>query len=492
MPEVAPLIVGKGITEASMLPGFANRHGLIAGATGTGKTITLRILLEEFSRIGVPVFVSDIKGDLSGIAKAGGENPKVSERITTLGIQNFQYRGFPTTFWDIYGERGHPIRTTISEIGPILLSRILDLNDTQSGVLSIIFKIADDNRMLLLDLKDLQAMIRYAADNASELKSGYGNISTASTGAIQRSLLTLEEQGASLFFGEPALDINNFIATTNDGTGIINILAADRLYQSPKLYATFLLWLLSELFEVLPEIGDPEKPKLVFFFDEAHLLFQDSSQKLEEKIIQIVRLIRSKGVGIYFITQNPSDIPDAVLGQLGNRIQHALRAFTPKDEKAVRTAARTMRQNPEIDTEKVITELGIGEALISFLDRQGTPSVVDRVMIMPPKSRLTPLTPEERKEIIMHSSLAGKYETPMDRESAYELLTKKAESFPEQEIREETKKKNTHPATKKPRGSDTGDILGDVAMTTAKTIGRQIGKELMRGVLGSLTGSKRK
>ncbi|MDA7967200.1 helicase HerA-like domain-containing protein, partial [Ruegeria sp.] len=370
------LVVGKGKNELFILPKMANRHGLIAGATGTGKTVTLQVLAENFSRIGVPVFLSDVKGDLSGISKPGKEHPKISERANAIGISDFSFSGNPVTFWDVFGEQGHPIRTTISEMGPLLLSRLLNLNDTQSGVLSLIFRIADDDGLLLLDIKDLRSILQYAGENASEFTTEYGRISRASVGAIQRKLLALEDQGGDIFFGEPALDLNDFLQTDENGNGIINVLAANKLMKSPRIYATLLLWLLSELFEQLPEAGDPEKPKLVFFFDEAHLLFDNAPEALQEKIEQVARLIRSKGVGVYFVSQNPLDIPDEVLGQLGNRIQHALRAYTPRDQKAVRSAAQTFRTNPKLDTETAITELGVGEALISFLDEKGRPNIV--------------------------------------------------------------------------------------------------------------------
>ena len=378
------LPIAKAKEEIALLAGMANRHGLIAGATGTGKTVTLRVLAEHFSRIGVPVFLADIKGDLSGLPLPGGENPKVVERVQQLGLEDFAFEGNPVVFWDVFGEQGHPLRTTISEMGPLLLSRILNLNETQSGVLTIAFKIADDNGLLLLDLKDLQAMIQFAGDQADQFTTQYGNISKASVGAIQRGLLTLEQEGGERFFGEPALNIQDLIQTDGAGKGVINILTADRLMQSPKVYATLLLWMLSELFEQLPEVGDPEKPKLVFFFDEAHLLFEDIPKALEDKIEQVVRLIRSKGVGVYFVTQNPLDLPEAVLGQLGNRVQHALRAFTPKDQKAVKAAAETFRVNPPLDVAQAITELKVGEALVSVLDRKGAPTPVERALIFPP------------------------------------------------------------------------------------------------------------
>ena len=385
------LPIAKAKDEIGVLPKMANRHGLIAGATGTGKTVTLRVLAEQFSNIGVPVFMADVKGDLSGLPFPGGENAKVLERVKQLGLADFNFQGYPVVFWDVFGEQGHPVRATISEMGPLLLSRILNLNEIQSGVLTLVFKIADDNGLLLLDLKDLRAMAQFVGDNAEKFKTQYGNISAASIGAIQRNLLTLEQQGGDKFFGEPALNLQDLMQTNAGGKGMINIITADKLMQSPRLYATFLLWMLAELFEQLPEVGDPPKPKLIFFFDEAHLLFQDVPKILEEKIEQVVRLIRSKGVGIYFITQNPLDLPETVLGQLGNRVQHALRAFTPRDQKTVKAAADTFRPNPKLDVAKAITELAVGEALVSVLDEKGSPTKVERALILPPHSRLTPL-----------------------------------------------------------------------------------------------------
>jgi len=408
----------------------ANRHGLVTGATGTGKTVTLQILAEGFSRAGVPVFCADIKGDLSGIAETGEPKDFLAKRASQIGLTDeYAFSSSPTTFWDLFGEQGHPIRTTVSEMGPLLLARLMNLNDTQEGVLNIVFRLADDQGLLLLDLKDLRALIAHVGERASELSRRYGNVSASSVGAIQRQLLVLEEQGGDRFFGEPALSIADLMKTdTATGQGIVNVLAADKLMTSPRLYATFLLWLLSELFEELPEVGDPDKPKLVFFFDEAHLLFDEAPRALLEKVEQVVRLIRSKGVGVYFVTQSPLDVPEAVLGQLGNRVQHALRAFTPKDQKAVKAAADTFRPNPELDTAQVITELGVGEALVSTLDLKGVPSVVQRTLIRPPVGRLGPLTPEERASILASSPMKALYDKPVDRESAYEILTKKAEA----------------------------------------------------------------
>jgi DNA helicase HerA-like ATPase len=481
------LTIAKGKEEVSILPRMANRHGLIAGATGTGKTVSLRVLAEAFSEIGVPVFMADMKGDLSGLPKPGGDNPKVNERIQKLGLQDFKLEGFPAVFWDVFSEQGHPVRTTVSEMGPILLSRILNLNEVQSAVLTMVFKIADDNGLLLLDLKDLRAMAQHVGDNADQFKTQYGNISAASVGAIQRGLLTLEQQGGDKFFGEPALDIQDFMQTDAKGKGVINILVADKLMQSPRVYATLLLWMLSELFEQLPEVGDPEKPKLIFFFDEAHLLFEDVPKALEEKIEQVVRLIRSKGVGIYFVTQNPLDLPDTVLGQLSHRVQHALRAFTPRDQKAVKAAAETFRTNPGVDVVKAITELAVGEALVSVLDEKGTPTMVERALMYPPKSRLTPLTSEERSQVIQASVLYGHYERVVDRESAYEKLKARAEQ-----------QKMETQETPAPRGraaaprSQTGDIISAVAKSAAHAVGSQIGRQIIRGVLGSLFGGTRR
>ncbi len=486
------LSIAKGKDWISLLPGMANRHGLVAGATGTGKTVTLQVMAERFSAIGVPVFMADVKGDLSGIARPGGDNPKVAERVKQLGLAGFGFEARPATFWDVFGEQGHPVRATVSEMGPLLFSRILNLNEIQGGVLTLVFKIADDNGLLLLDLKDLRAMVRFAGDNAERFRTEYGNISTASIGAIQRGLLSLEEQGGGRFFGEPALDLDDLLQADAGGKGMINILAADRLMQSPRLYATFLLWLLSELFERLPEVGDPAKPTLVFFFDEAHLLFADAPKALQEKIEQVVRLIRSKGVGVYFVTQNPLDIPETVLGQLGNRVQHALRAFTPKDQRAVKTAAETFRANPKLDVAKAITELAVGEALVSFLDAKGMPTVVERALVLPPQSRLGPLSPEERAAIVKGSVLYGHYEAIVDRESAYEKLKAKAGG----EAAPPAKPEGGIFDAPAPRGraatprSQTGDLLGSMAKSAAHAIGSQIGRQIIRGVLGSILGGR--
>jgi DNA helicase HerA-like ATPase len=481
------LVIAKAQSEIAIIPRMANRHGLIAGATGTGKTITLRTLAEQFSAIGVPVFMADVKGDLSGLPLPGGENPKVNDRIRQLGLEGFGFEGYPVVFWDVFGEQGHPVRTTVSEMGPVLLSRILMLNEIQSGVLSIVFRIADDNGLLLLDLKDLRSMLQFVGDQAEQFKTRYGNISSASIGAIQRSLLTLEDQGGEKFFGEPALNLHDLMQADTKGQGVINILAADRLMQSPKLYATFLLWMLSELYEQLPEVGDPEKPRLVFFFDEAHLLFDDAPKALVEKIEQVVRLIRSKGVGIYFITQNPIDLPETVLGQLGNRVQHALRAFTPRDQKSVKAAAETFRSGAGLDVARVITELEVGEALVSVLDEKGAPTVVQRAFICPPHSRLTPLSAQERLEIIRGSVIYGHYEKAIDRESAFEMLKVRAEQAEEEQGEVRAEKQAS------PKGHSQGtDLFSAMAKSAAHAIGSQVGRQIIRGVLGSIFGGRRR
>ena len=498
-----PMLIGKGNTESYLLPALANRHGLIAGATGTGKTVTLQRIAECFSAIGVPVFMADVKGDLSGIGAKGSATTKVAERLKLLGIDALDYRACPVVFWDVFGEQGHPIRATVSEMGPLLFARMLNLNATQQGVLTAAFKIADDNNLLLLDLKDLRAMLKFVGDNAGALTTQYGNISAASIGAIQRGLLEVEQQGGEKFFGEPALNIADLMQTGEGGRGVINILAANKLLNAPKVYASFLLWLLSELFENLPEKGDPEKPELVFFFDEAHLLFNDAPPALLDKIEQVVRLIRSKGVGVYFVTQNPLDIPEAVLGQLGNRVQHALRAFTPRDEKAVKTAATTLRSNPKLNVEKAITELSVGEALVSFLDEKGSPAVVERSFILPPASRIGPLSADERKLLIAHSPIGGHYEATIDRESAYEQLANR---------------KNVAPSAAPSQPSTTGsggsllDQLGGIfgqspgrssarsregvleaaAKSAARAVGSEVGRQILRGVLGSILGGGRR
>jgi uncharacterized protein len=474
---------------------MANRHGLIAGATGTGKTVTLQRLAERFSAIGVPVFLADVKGDLAGLAAAGGGNAKISERVAKLKLKDFVHEAYPVTFWDVFGVSGHPVRTTISEMGPILLARILELNDTQSGVLAAAFKIADDNGMLLLDLKDLRAMLQHAGDNAAAFRTKYGNISTASVGAIQRSILALESQGGERLFGEPALEIEDLIQSSG-GRGMINILAADKLLSNPRVYSTLLLWLLSELFERLPEVGDPEKPKLVFFFDEAHLLFSEAPRELLERIEQVVRLIRSKGVGVYFITQNPLDVPDTVLGQLGNRVQHALRAYTPRDQAAVKSAATTFRQNPKVDVEKAITELAVGEALVSFLDEKGAPAPVERAFVIPPGSRIGPIGVDERRRVMEGSLVAGHYEKAVDRESAYEMLQKRAPGANGEAAQkggfEEILGKIGLPGG---GGAKTGRTrespLEAATKSAARAIGSEVGRRIIRGVLGSIFGGRR-
>ncbi len=484
--EIPALSIAKGEKgNIAILPQMANRHGLIAGATGTGKTVTLRVLAEQFSAIGVPVFLADVKGDLAGLCRPGGDNPKVQERIGEMKLKGFAFAGYPVVFWDVFGVKGHPLRTTVSEMGPLLLGRILKLNDTQSGVLSLIFKIADDNGLLLLDLKDLRAVLQFAGDNAEKFRTEYGNISKASIGAIQRSLLVLEEQGGDSFFTEPALDINDLLQTDTDGRGVINIIAADKLMQSPQLYAAFLLWLLSEFFEQLPEVGDPPKPRLVFFFDEAHLLFTDAPKALVEKIEQVVRLIRSKGVGVYFVTQNPLDLPETVLGQLGNRFQHALRAFTPRDQKAVRAAAETFRANPRLDTAQAILELAVGEALVSVQDAKGTPTVVEKAWILPPRSRLGVLDPGEMERAVKGSVLYGHYERTLDRESAYEKLQQKTVALRGAPAEAEA------PAAGREKPSELQKYLGAAVKSAAHSLGSQIGRQLVRGILGSLFGGRR-
>jgi len=496
-----PLLVAKSkSSELSLLPALANRHGLIAGATGTGKTVTLQTLAQGFSRIGVPVFMADVKGDLSGMAKPGGGNAKVAERARNLKLE-LKHEACPVVFWDVFGAAGHPVRATVSDMGPLLLARMLGLNDTQEGVLNLVFKIADDSGLLLLDMKDLRAMSQHVGDNAAQFTTAYGNISAASIGAIQRGLLALETQGADRFFGEPMLNIADLMQVEG-GKGTVNILAADKLMNSPKLYSTFLLWMLAELFENLPEVGDLDKPKLVFFFDEAHLLFSEAPKALLEKIEQVVRLIRSKGVGVYFVTQNPLDIPESVLGQLGNRVQHALRAFTPRDQKAVKSAAETMRPNPKLKVGQAITELGVGEALVSLLDEKGRPNMTERAFIVPPGSQLGPLTEAERKAAIAASPVAGHYEKTIDRESAYEKL--KGRTAARQEGGQAPAGAGT-PAPggqggvmdtlggvlmgrTGPRGGHRDGLLESMAKGAARTIGSQIGREVVRGVLGSILG----
>jgi DNA helicase HerA-like ATPase len=496
-----PLSVAKNeATEIVLLPALANRHGLIAGATGTGKTVTLQVLTEAFSRIGVPVFMADVKGDLSGLSAPGAASAKMKARLDAHGFAEPQWTGFPVAFWDVFGKAGHPVRATVSDMGPLLIGRLLNLNDTQQGVLTLVFKIADDNGLLLLDLKDLRAMLQHVGENAKQFTTEYGNISAASVGAIQRGLLELDQQGAEEFFGEPMLDINDLLQTDSKGRGVVNILAADQLMNSPKLYSTFLLWMLSELFEQLSEVGDPEKPKLVFFFDEAHLLFNDAPKPLLEKIELVVRLIRSKGVGVYFCTQNPLDIPESVLGQLGNRVQHALRAFTPKDQKAVKTAAQTMRANPKLDVEKAITELGVGEALVSLLDEKGRPGITERAFVFPPASKIGPIAPDERQKIIKGSAIYGHYEKVLDRESAFEML--KAGAKPGA-AKTAAGKAGETPAQQEGMGAQ---VLGTVRDFLFGSTGPRGGKregvieqvaksearKILRGALGSVLGGRRR
>lgn len=492
-----PILIAKNAkADVFLLPKLANRHGCITGATGTGKTITLQVLAQAFSRIGTPVFLADVKGDLTGISQAGTESPKLLERLGKLGLPVPQWGGCPTVLWDVFGEQGHPVRATVSDMGPLLLSRMLNLNDTQTGILNLVFKVADDEGHLLLDLKDLRAMLQNVNDRAAELRPVYGNVSAASVGAILRALLQLETQGADRFFGEPMLDIHDLMRCNAQGQGMVNILAADKLMQSPKLYAVFLLWLLAEIYESLPEVGDPEQPRFVFFFDEAHLLFDDAPKVLLEKIEQIVRLVRSKGVGVYFVTQNPADIPDSVLGQLGNRIQHALRAFTPRDQKAVKTAADTMRPNPELDIARDITELGVGEALVSCLDAKGSPGVTQRAWILPPASRMGPATDAERQLIRNLSGFAGKYDTLIDRESAFEVLTRRAEEKNAQAAaRAQPEDEGIWGAVKEMMIGSTGPRGGrkdGVIQQVAKGMVRDMARKMLRGVLGSLIGKSGK
>ncbi len=527
-----PLLIAKNAsTHCELLPGLANRHGLITGATGTGKTVTLQTLAENFSKIGVPVFMADVKGDLTGISQAGNIGDKMAGILKERGIEPPESLACPVTLWDVFGEQGHPVRATVSDMGPLLLGRMLNLNETQSGVLNLVFKIADDNGMLLLDLKDLRAMLQYVGENASEFTTKYGNVSAASVGAIQRGLMQIETQGGEKFFGEPMLDISDFMQTvdvpgapTMSSTsapqggasaagggpsrqmGVINILSADKLMNSPRLYATFLLWMLSELFEQLPEIGDPEKPKLVFFFDEAHLLFNEAPKVLVERIELVVRLVRSKGVGVYFVTQNPLDIPDSVLAQLGNRVQHALRAYTPRDQKAVKATAQTMRQKPGLDIETAITELAVGEALISFLDAKGRPGITERVYVLPPGSQIGPITPQQRQALQQSSLVAGVYEKTADRESAYEKLQARAEAGAASAGASAgggaVGKTDAGGimgglsdvlfGSTGPRGGKNEGLAQSMAKSAVRTMGSTVGREIIRGVLGSLFGGRRR
>ncbi len=514
---IAPLTIAQNAhTQCHLLPGLANRHGLVTGATGTGKTVTLQTLAEQFSRIGVPVFMADVKGDLTGISQPGKIGDKLAAVLKDRGITPPEPQACPTTLWDVFGEQGHPVRATVSDMGPLLLSRMLNLNDTQAGVLNLVFKIADDNGLLLLDLKDLRAMLQHVGDNAKQFTTEYGNISAASVGAIQRGLLQIEQQGGDKFFGEPMLDINDFMQTV-DGHGVVNVLAADKLMNSPRLYATFLLWMLSELFEQLPEIGDPEKPKLVFFFDEAHLLFNEAPKVLIERIELVVRLVRSKGVGVYFVTQNPLDIPDSVLGQLGNRVQHALRAFTPRDQKAVKATAETMRPKAGLDIEAAITELAVGEALVSLLDPKGRPTETERVFVLPPGSQLGPITPGQRQTLLQNSLVAGVYEKALDRDSAYELLRAHAGASATAPATggADVPKTPRVPGTAGPsgaapeagglgqvfnealfgrtgpRGGQYDGLVQTMAKTAARSVASGLGRQIVRGILGGLLGGKK-
>jgi len=508
-----PLLIARhDTTECFLLPGLANRHGLITGATGTGKTVTLQTLAEKLSSIGVPVFMADVKGDLTGISQPGHYGDKLTATLKERGIELPTPLACPVTLWDVFGEQGHPVRATVSDMGPLLLGRMLDLNETQAGVLNLVFKVADDNGLLLLDLKDLRAMLQHVGDNASTFTTEYGNISAASVGAIQRGLLQIESQGGTKFFGEPMLNIADFMQTVG-GKGVVNILTADKLMNSPRLYATFLLWMLSELFEQLPEIGDPDQPKLVFFFDEAHLLFNDAPKALIERIELVVRLVRSKGVGVYFVTQNPLDIPDTVLAQLGNRVQHALRAFTPRDQKAVKATATTMRQKPGLDIEAAITELAVGEALVSLLDVKGRPSVTERVYVLPPASQLGPITPQQRQALIANSLVAGVYEKTVDRESAYEKLKGRAASAPDAPVATGSPGAARQPGpgttaeagggwmgglndvlfgSTGPRGGKRDGLVQTMAKSAVRTVGTNVGKEILRGVLGGIFGAKKR
>ena len=506
MPE--PILIGQhGQIQCLLQPDKANRHGLITGATGTGKTITLQTLAEGFSKLGVPVFMADVKGDLTGISQPGAATPKLAKVIAERGLETPEFSAFPTTLWDVFGEQGHPVRATVSDLGPLLLGRMLNLNETQAGVLQLVFKIADDNGLMLLDMKDLRAMCQFVGDNASDFTTEYGNISAASIGAIQRGLMQIEAQGGNKFFGEPMLNIDDFMQTDSAGRGMINILAADKLMNSPRLYSTFLLWMLSELFENLPEVGDVDKPKLVFFFDEAHLLFNDAPKVLIERIELVVRLVRSKGVGVYFVTQNPLDIPDSVLAQLGNRVQHALRAFTPRDQKAVKSAADTMRPNPGLDVAAAITELGVGEALVSFLDAKGRPCPTERVFVLPPAGQIGPITPAQRQSLVAESIVAGVYEKTLDRDSAYEKLKGRAAV---RSAQADSKAAGTSEAPASPSGgmfdnisSGLGSLLGggggrrtsageQLFKSAASSIGREVGRQIIRGVLGGIFGGRRR
>ncbi len=475
------ILVGGGERQVRLAGRYANRHGLITGATGTGKTVSLQVLAEGFSAMGVPVFLADVKGDLSGISQPIQPGDRVRERIDRIGIEDYAPAGSPVIFWDLFGQGGHPVRTTVTEMGPLLLSRLMELNDTQEGVLHVTFRAADDEGLLLLDMADLRSMLGHVSEHAADYSRRYGNVSPQSVAAIQRRLLVLEDQGAAQFFGEPALELADMRRRDMSGKGVVNVLDARQLIHRPRLYSTFLLWLLSELFEELPEVGDPVRPELVFFFDEAHLLFDDAPKALLEKVEQVVRLIRSKGVGVYFVTQNPLDVPDEVLGQLGNRVQHALRAFTPRDQKAVRAAASTFRQNPSLDTERVITELGVGEALVSMLEDKGIPGMVERCLICPPRSRIGPADDREREEIMSRSPVGGRYDQVLDRESAHELLTRRAEKITRES-------KPAEPRSGASRRQGYGEaVTKSILRSLGSTLGRTLGKELLRGILGGVS-----
>jgi DNA helicase HerA-like ATPase len=504
------LIARRNSTECHLLPGLANRHGLITGATGTGKTVTLQTLAEGFSKIGVPVFMADVKGDLAGISQPGSMSPKLAASIQERGLPTPEPIGCPTTLWDVFGKSGHPVRATITDMGPLLLGRMLNLNDTQAGVLNMVFKIADDQGLLLLDLKDLRAMLQHVGEHARDFTTQYGNVSAASIGAIQRALLEIESQGGDAFFGEPMLNIQDFMQTDARGMGVINLLAADKLMNAPRLYGTFLLWMLSELFEQLPEVGDMEKPKMVFFFDEAHLLFNEAPKVLLERIEQMVRLIRSKGVGVYFVTQNPLDVPETVLGQLGNRVQHALRAFTPRDQKAVKATAQTMRGKTGLDIEKAITELGVGEALVSLLDAKGRPSETEQVYVLLPGSQLGPITPEQRQALLANSLVAGVYEQTLDRESAYERLKGSAPPVSGSAVGAASAPAGQEPAQPSvtdqvlsglgealfgstgPRGGQHQGLAQVMVKSAVRNIGSAVGREIVRGVMGSILGGRKR
>ena len=482
MSEIDPILIGKGENLQYLLPAYSNRHGLVTGATGTGKTVTLQVLAEGFSRIGVPVFLADVKGDLAGLSQPISPHPKIDERLVKIGINDFTPGGWPVVFWDLFGKSGHPIRTTITEMGPLLLSNLMELNETQEGILHIAFRIADEQGLLLLDLEDLRSLLRFVAENAKTFSQQYGNVSGSSVAAIQRRLLVLDEQGAEHFFGEPALELGDIQRVDLSGRGVINVLAADKLVRKPRLYATFLLWLLSELFEELPEVGDPEKPRLVFFFDEAHLLFGSAPRALLEKVEQLVRLIRSKGVGVFFVTQNPLDVPDTVLGQLGNRIQHAMRAYTPREQKAIRAAAQTFRTNPKLDTEKAFMQMGVGEALISTLQEKGVPAMVDQILIRPPTSRIGPISDQERNEVRSRSPIGDRYDESLDRESAAEMLQKRAEKLArEAEKAQKTGKKE--PAKRRSNRQSAGEAA---VKSFLRSMGSMLGREIMRGILGAV------